>query len=95
MGMYGQVPAAFSTTGPEAGAPPGYGWFWGMMGAPNASGGPARHPMQGQTQASGAGKVLLMQGMSKQSHLASAYLQSFQLRLPILLSELRLNHAEK
>jgi len=93
--MYGQVPAAFPTTGPEAGAPPGYGWFWGMMGAPNASGGPAGHPMQGQTPALGAGEVLLMQRMCTQSHLASAYFQSFQLRLPVLLSELRLNHAER
>ena len=53
MGMYGQVPAAFNPSGPEGGAPPGYGWFWGMMGGPGAAGVPAGPPVQGQRASAG------------------------------------------
>ncbi len=37
MAMFGHMPGAFPASGAEAGPPPGYGWFWGMMGGPGGA----------------------------------------------------------
>ena len=59
MGMYGHMPAAFPSAGPEGGATPGYGWFWGMVGGPGALGSPT-YALQGQPTASSANLVMLL-----------------------------------
>lgn len=54
MAMFGPVPGAFPASGAEGGPPPGYGWFWGMMGGPGgASPGAVAHA--GQVSPAGPG----------------------------------------
>lgn len=91
MGMYGQVPAAFNPSGPEGGAPPGYGWFWGMMGGPGAAGVPAGPPAQGQRAAAGTFKPLTFQEGTSPPH--SHYCESSAARpgLPLCKASISLS----